>query len=79
MKAWYSTKRDAPLIDMRIQRRIKKVGFRRKYRPTIPKSGVTSIRDEYWESLEKRKEAMMKIKGRSCVLLDARVAICVRV
>lgn len=66
MKAWYPTKGDAPLIDRRIQqRRIKKVSIRPKY--TIPrsrKSGAISI--TYWESREKRKEVMMKIKGRSC-------------
>lgn len=44
MKAWYPTKRDAPLIDRRIQQqRIKKLGFCRKYRPTIPKKR----RDKY--------------------------------
>jgi len=44
MKAWYPTKRDAPLIDRRIQQqRIKKLGFCRKYCPTIPKKR----RDKY--------------------------------
>lgn len=48
MKAWYPAKRDAPLIDRRIQR-IKKGGFRRKYRPTSPKKR----RDRYTRRLGK--------------------------
>lgn len=69
------------LIDRGIQRqRIKKVGFRPRNiytDPTIPKKrrDISIIR--YWERpVEKRKEVMMKIKGRSCEFAPGTCVAC---